>query len=391
MTAFVEAVVDNEPDQLEEEVVEGIEAAFEDWSYSPANLDYWLIKAFVRISSLVRDQAAVLSRAAFKKFGETIVKMPPILAAPATVTSTWTMIDDLGHEIPDGTLVRIPVSGDKELGFKTVGAVVVKPGDTETAEGEVLLEAVKPGEVYNKLTENARLDTALSFVLEGSIELTEATKGGVDEEEEDAYLVRLTESLQLLSLSLIVQRDFEIDARAISGVARALCLPAYNLKEEKAAALCVTVIPIDEEGKALSAEKQEELQARQQAKVPDEVLVFVGESTYTGVDAETKVEVLPGYDGPSVVEAVEARLGEYFSPANWGLPANGDSSNSSGWDNKLTVYYLEVVSEIDRVPGVARVVSLKIAEAGKALGTVDVALEGIAALAEPGKITVSAS
>src|SRR4249919_3080464 len=147
MTAFVEAVVDNEPDQLEEEVVEGIEAAFEDWSYSPANLDYWLIKAFVRISSLVRDQAAVLSRAAFKKFGETIVKMPPILAAPATVTSTWTMIDDLGHEIPDGTLVRIPVSGDKELGFKTVGAVVVKPGDTETAEGEVLLEAVKPGEV----------------------------------------------------------------------------------------------------------------------------------------------------------------------------------------------------------------------------------------------------
>jgi len=389
VSIFTEALIDNDPEALEESVNEQIEAAFEGWTPAEGALETWLTKAYARIAELVRDQVAVITKGAFKKFGETIVGVPPILAAPATATSTWTMVDAAGYSIPAETLVAIAVSGNEKLGFQTVAEVMVEAGKTATEAGEVVLQAVEAGEDANNLTEDPVLIDSLSYVSE--IALVEETKGGVDEEDEDTYLNRLTEALQLLSLSLIVQRDFEIDARAISGIARAVCLPAWDGKEEDAAPLQVTVIGIDAEGKALSAGKKEELQERQQAKVPDEVIVHTADPAYTSIDVEAEVEVLPGYDGPTVVEAVEARLAGYLSPEAWGLPATGDASNSSAWENKLKVYFLEVVSEVDRVAGVSRVIALKIAETGKALGTADVSLKGIVPLAEAGELKVTAA
>jgi hypothetical protein len=384
---FTEALIDNDPSTLEQGVIEEIEAAFEEWEPAAGNLDSWLIKAFARIASTVRDQAAVTSAALFKKFGETIVSVPPILAAPATATSTWVLVDNSGYTIPAGTEVSIAGSGDESFAFRVVADVTVEPGKTETEEGEVVLEAIEPGEAANGLTAAPDPISAISFV--ESVALVGATSGGVDEEDEDAYLERLTEALQLLSLSLIVQRDFEIDARAIAGIARALCIPGYNAEKAKEEPLAVTVIPVDENGAKLSAPVKEELQERQEAKVPSGVLNFVADPTYTKIDVETKVTALPGFDPEAVKAAVEARLAEYLNPANWGLPTFGDTS-STGWVNQTTVYLNELISEVDRVQGVGRVVSLKLAKGGGSKEAKDVALEGIAPLTEAGTLTVTA-
>jgi hypothetical protein len=347
-----------------------------------------MIKAFARISSTVREQAAETSAAAFKRFGETIANVPPILAAPASVTSTWTMVDTAGYTIPAGTQVAILKSGDESLGFEVVEAVTVAPGSSVTTAGQVVLRAVEPGEAGNGLTAVPVLIDALAFVQ--SIALVGATSGGVDEEEEDAYLSRLTEELQLLSLSLIVQRDFEIDARSVAGIARALAIPGYKVStSEEGKALFVGVFVVDANGAKLSAEAKTALQVRQQAKVPSGVTVEIGDPTYQGIIVEAKAVAKTGFTTASVKAAIEARLNEYLSPKTWGVSTLGDASSSSSWVNAKTVYRNELISVVDQVAGVERVVTLKLAKFGSGLEEKDVAISGAAPLTEPKTLTVT--
>ena len=384
-STFTEAVIENDPTVLEQTVIEELEAAFEGWEPAEGNLEVWIIKAFARIASTVREQAASTSVALFKRFGEAIVNVPPIQAAPATVESLWTMVDNAGYTIPVGTQVAIAASGDLSLGFITAKEITVAPGSTTAS---VPLEAVESGAEGNGLTADPSLIDALAFV--ESIELEGTTANGVDEEDEDDYLDRLVEDLQLLSLSPIADRDFEIDARSVPGIARAKCIEAYNADEEKEEALCVSVYPVDEDGAKLSSGVKEELQKRQEAKVPSGVNVFVDDPTYTKLDVTAAVVVKTGFDKTTVIAAVESRLAEYFDPAKWGVPSQGDASTSSGWENRTTVYRFELISELYRVGGVDRVKSLELAKHGSALGTADVALTGVVPLTEAGDIEITA-
>jgi hypothetical protein len=391
VSSFVAAITEDDATLLEADIYELLQAKFEGWEPAEGNLEVWLTKAYVRLASTVRDQAAETSAAIFKKFGETIISLPPTTAVPASVTSTWIMVDDAGYTIDAGTKVAIPVAGDDSRAFEVVEAVTIPPGSNATADGEVLLRSVNPGAADNGLSADADpIDSTPATSAVELIELDGVTSGGVDEEEEDEYLERLKEHLQLISTSLVIASDFEIDTRAWPGVARDKCVPGYN-PEDKTTDNPLTVcnFPIDLAGEPLSAPVRAEITAHHEASVPSGVDIFVVEPDYTEVDVTVKVAVEVGYDPSTVVAAVEARLNEYLSPANWGLPKVGDGA-AVGWDNVLKVYFLELVSEVDRVGGVNRVVSLQLAEHGDPPGTADVSLAGVAPLARPGDIEVSA-
>lgn len=383
MAEFVAIESDVTAADLEQEVKEALEAAFEGLTFPEGDLLDWLIKIFSRLGQEVTEQASALSKAAFKRFGEAVVSVPPVQAAPASVTSVWTMIDASGYTIPAGTQVAIEASGDESIGFETTEEVTIPP---ESTKAEVPLQAIEPGEDGNGLTADPQLIDALSYVSSITLE-GETTSGGVDEEEEDDYLDRLVETLRLLSLSLIVADDFEIDARAVSGIARCKAIEAYNAEAEEEEALAVSVFPIDENGEALSEAVKEELAERQQAKIPSGTVLYVADPTYTEIDVTATVTIQSGFDPATVLAAVQERLEAYLDPANWGTPSQGDESGS-GWDNRTTVYYFELVSEIDRVAGVDRVASLKVAKHEEALGEADVELPGKVPLTQPGTLSV---
>lgn len=350
MSAYVGAVVEFDAATIEQQVTEDLESKFEGWSPARGSLAAWLIKANARIKSIILGQAGTITRAAYKKLGETIAKAPPILAAPASVTSTWVFTDTEGHMIENGTEVEIAISGDETAGFRVVGDVEVPPGESSTAVGGVVLQAIEPGAARNGLSADPVLISALSLPID-SISLEGVTSGGVDEEDEDAYLDRLTEKLQTLSLSLILPRDFEINARDIAGVAFALCVPAYNYETKSEEPLAVTVIGRDAAGASLSAPVKEELQESQEAQLLSGVKYFVGDPTHTKVDVFASATALAGFEPAAVEAAVDAQLAEYLASANWGL-------SSTGWVNRTTVYFNELIAEVDRVTGVDRVVSL---------------------------------
>ena len=381
--SFVALESEVDASSLEQEALETLEAAFAGWTPAQGDPEVWLTKAFARIASGVFIQASELSTAAFRRFGESVVNVPPIQAAPATVDAKFTMVDNAGYTVPQGTQVNIEASGDLSLGFVTAEAGVVAPGSTTVVIG---LEAVEPGEQGNGLTADPVLSDALAFVKE--IESEGTTADGVDEEEEDAYLDRLVEALQLLSLSLIVGRDFEIDARAVAGIAQAKCIEAYNAEKGEAEALAVSVYVVDADNAKLSEGVKDELQERQQEKVPSGVNVYVADASYQKVKVKTTFKVLDGFDPEAVEAAVTARLDEYFE--TWGIPTTGDASTSGGWVNKTTVYRFELISEVDRVAGVDRVVTLELAKEGSGFGTTDVSMTGAVTLTEAGAFTVEA-
>jgi hypothetical protein len=387
MSVFVTTNEEVDAAVLEQETNEAVEAALEGWQPAEGDLLTWANKTFSRIGASVFGQAATMERGAFKRFGEAIVSVPPVQAAPATVESIWELVDNKGgYEIEDGATVTVEASGARAVGFKVVGTVVVPIGSTKVS---VLLEAVEPGGASNGLTGTASLSKSYSFVVEpGGIELIGESANGVDEEEEDVYLDRLVETTRLLSLSLIVGSDFEIDARAVPSIARAKCIEAYNAEAAAEEALHVSVYPIDEAGLALGSPVKAALKERQEGKVPSGVKVHIVDPAYTQVDVTATIVVQPGFDPATVIAAVEARLAEYFSPAKWGVPTQGDSG--SGWENRTSVYRFELISEIDRVGGMERVVTLKLAKHGDALSTAEeLVLTGVAPLTKAGTFAIT--
>jgi hypothetical protein len=390
-TPFVDLFTETSAASIEDEMFAAFEDAFEGWAPADGNLEVWIAKAFARVASGLFDLASIVSRSAFKTFGETIVNVPPVLAAPATVQSTWQAIDTAGHKIPAGTEVTI-VEGDDSYGFRTVAEVVIPAGKSATAAGEVLLEAAQPGGEYNGLTTDPTLSTSLSAIEPEGITLVGVTSGGVDEESEDAYLTRLTEELQTLTLSAVLPRDYAILARRVAGVARATALDNYDAEEDKEGVpLVLSVAVVDAAGGALAAPVKAEVKALLEERSLTNITTFVIDPTFTKVGAKVKVVIAPGFDETATLAAAAAKLADYLSPAKWGIPQTGDPGNFAGWANVPSVFLNEVMVAADGVRGVERVVSVELSKNAGALGKADVELDGPAPLAEAGTILVTAA
>lgn len=376
-TAFTELFVEKDVSVIEGEILEGIEAAFEDWHPAAGDLEFWLIKGFARIASAVFDVASIVTRAAFKTFGQTIVSVPPILAAPATVESTWEAIDEAGHKIPAGTEVTI-VEGDESYGFRTVADVEIPAGKSKTDPGEVLLEAVLPGTSHNGLSAAPALKTSLAAIKLDGIVLTGISAGGVDEESEDDYLNRLVEELQTLTMSAVVIRDYEILARRVPEVAYATALDNYDPDlDEFGKPLVVSVAVADVAKNDLTEGSKAKVKAELEARSLSNIVTHVIDYTSTSVGAKVKITVRPGYEEAATVAAAEARLLDYLSPA-------------PDPENELFVYINEIIPVVDQVAGVGRVLSVELSKNGGAFGKADIELDGPAALVKAGTVEVTA-
>src|SRR5690606_38714353 len=114
----------------------------------------------------------------------------------------------------------------------------------------------------------------------GAITLTGPTSGGVDAEDEDAYIERLVEEMQIKTRSAVIPRDYAIIARRIPGVARATVLDNYDAEAEEAEVpLVVSVAVVDAEGNPLAEGVRDQVRAELEARSLTNVKVFVIDPT----------------------------------------------------------------------------------------------------------------
>lgn len=287
-----------------------------------------------------------------------------------TSTVTFTMIDDTGYSLPAGVRVAVPMGGDEEsLVFATTVAAEVAPGAltvTVPVMGTVATAAVNG---YPASTVIELLDAVSSV---SAVELAGPIGGGAGEESDVDWFARGVNRFARLTETLVLPSHFVAAALEHPAVERAFVVDNYNPDVagghvgDHPGHVAVAVYG---DGAAVPSWVKDELLADFSRKVLANLEVHIIDPTLTPVDVDITVVLNPGVDAAATLAAAEAAVAEYLSPSTW------------GWSS--TVWRNELISLVDGVPGVSRVVAVF-------APTVDQVIGGVAPLASPGTISVLA-
>jgi hypothetical protein len=389
--SFIELPVEFDGAALKATIYASMEERFPGWEPNPNSPEVAIIDELVdRLSVPLGQLAADVAAEIFYSYGEKIVKVQPIAATPATVKSTWVMVDAAGYEIKAGTQVNVATSGNTGEGFRVVSAVEVPPSSSETAEGEVLLEAIEPGTAANGLDGDAKPEDTLNFV--DSITLVGESTGGEEAEDAETYLSRLAETMETLAPRPIIPRDVEILARNVPGVFRALALDLFdpetddpNDQETWDSERTTSVAVCDSEGEPCSVPVKEAVEADLSAKREANFRFFVLDPDYTVIAAKYQIVAKDGFDQATEEANAAAAIASFLAPNLFGVDA---SSDVRSWNDQRVVRYQDLVTVLNNLQGVDHYTELKIGKEGGELGEADVPLEGAAPLTKPGAIEV---
>lgn len=140
-----------------------------------------------------------------------------------------------------------------------------------------------------------------------------------------------------------------------AGAAVAVTTPEAGVSENDDAERALTVAVRAADGQPVDSDTKAEADALLQSQREENFLVYIIDPTYTNVTAAFTFVPRPGYDPVDVKTRAQAAVLEYLSPAQWGLPPEGDDVV---WETGNDVIYVnEIISTVDLVPGVRRVVS----------------------------------
>lgn len=365
-------VITARPSALADLAKQYLENVWPGWSGEATTLDVRMLDAFAEVASEQAEVAIAITTAVYRRLGP-LVGVPALEASPATASALFTVSDTAGHTIEEGTVIGLRDTNGVLRGFELIADLVIAPA---SSSGSGTVQALELGIASNGLLGAAELVEVPSFVTAASVAV--ASSGGVDAEDDDTYLTRLTETLRLLSPRPILANDFAVLARSVPGVYRAAAIDGYNpntgtFNNERT----VAVAAVDAAGAAVSAGVEAEIDALLQAEREVNFLVFVADPTYTILDVSVTVKAEPGVDTVDLDSRVTAAIVGYLSPATWGMPESG-----LGWSNQTTVYEYELAAVINNVEGVDRIEpgTLQLAVHGSPLSAQDVALTGAFAL-----------
>lgn len=368
MAVYIQIPNPRTPDEIAAAVFADLRTRFSGYVPNSGALATILTETFAREGGELWQLTSTMEDSAFRAFGPR-VGIDPIAATNASAPSTWTMVDDAGYTISAGTQVGIRVAGDTLIPFRTLNEVTVPPGSTATAAGEVVIVAIDAGAAGSGL---GGIGVALELLdpldfVQAAV-LTQITTGGVDAESDTDFMDRLTGEYRLLTRRPILPGDFEILARRIGGVDRALALDGYNPDDETFDnERMIALVVVDASGQPVTSAVKTAVDDLLQSEREVNFVVNVIDATYTTIDAAAAFTIYAGYSGAEVAGRVVAALTSYLSPANWGRPRIGDQHT---WLNVTTVRYLELAQIVNNVEGVDYVTSLLFAAAAHKAYTV---------------------
>lgn len=390
MAEYVHAPIETDPDALADDATAWLEERVPGWEASAGALEVVLVEAVARMAAEVRDVASDVPPAIFRWFGANLAGLPPIEAAPAIASTTWTAPDAAGYTVEDGFSVGLRTAGDELLRFVVDGGPYeIPPGTTEVVGVAVVAE--QEGSAWSGLgAPGAPLEVIDAGPASFDVALVAPTAGGVDDESDDAYLARLREELRLQSPRPILPADFEVLAKRVPGVERALALDLYKPADqpnpgdpaEAGRERSVTVAVADAAGEAVPALEPQVRDLLQSMRETSFEVWVIG-PTYTPVDVTWAAVAWPGWDPADVEARGDAAVAEYLDPALWGAPPRGETRP---WVFDDRVRLGELYEVLNRVDGLHHVTALTFARSGDPLAAADVVLAGPAPLPRAGAI-----
>jgi uncharacterized phage protein gp47/JayE len=361
MPTYITVPFDTDPETLIDEAIAFIQDRVDGWQPADGNLDYWLIQIMSSEAAELMDVASTVPDSIFRVFGSQLMGINPVEESHATAYTTWTVVDNQGYVIPNGTQVGIRSITSELMPFLTFTDVIIPPGNTTTAVGEVLIEAIEAGEASSGLggiDVSIELLDPLAFVTD--VSLTDVTSGGVDAEDDSTYLDRLTAKLTTMAPRPILPNDFSVLAREVPGIFRAVTIDGYNpagagtFNNER----MVTVAAQDEAGANIPTTTKTDLANYLDGLREINFVVNVMDPKRTNVTVTYDLSVLQQFDPAAVLAGTQQSVTDFLSPVFWGAePALGDPLR---WDDTTTLRINELIATLDRTEGVRYVSNVKI-------------------------------
>ena len=360
---------DRLPYELVERALEDAAVKFPEWEPRENNTEMVLIEV---LATVVAEMVFAVNRVP-GAVTEVLIRLFDIerdLGTAPTTTVTFNLADTLGHTIPAGTRVRLDLGGSAGvIDLLTDVQAVAAAGQTSVtvaATGSTATAAANGTPAGTPLS----LESAIPYV--DSVVLATAVLAGADPEDETSWRDRAVKRFSRLTSTLVLPEHFTADANEWPTVARATTLDLYDPDAGSGTPGDhpghVTVAVIGSGGALLSAQDKTDLETDLETKTLANLDVHVIDPTVTAVDVTVDVVRKTSHTDQQVSDNITAALGAYLNPDAW------------DWD--ATVYRNELIALLDGVDGVERVVDITV-PAG------DVALTGVAPLADVGTVTVT--
>jgi Baseplate J-like protein len=294
-----------------------------------------------------------------------VTSQTPNYAYPAGSTVSGTVV----YTIDAGTQFSMSLAG-APIGFASTSLVTVDSG----ASVNLSVSAISPGIASNGAGNPAALISPITWV--SSVTAVTNASGGVDVEDDDAYLARLAQLLQTMALRPITANDYATVSQNFTPapgtdqqeVGRATAIDGYDptsntYNNEREVTVCVA----DANGNPLNTDTMYGIGGSSSniITIPglwgvagwleslreQNFIVNVVAPNYTQIYCAVTVICVPGYIPTAVQSAIQTNLLTYLSPPNFALPVN----SITGWQNSQVVYLSVVQSVIQQTSGVQAV------------------------------------
>jgi hypothetical protein len=368
-----------DPNELAQGTFDVIRETFPNYEPSEGQLATLVVTALTLRASQINDLANMIPRSIFRYYGTTVLQFPPNAGETAEASLTIFTRGTAGYTVPAETeFVLTDPSTDDDHVFFLVNDASVPVGQSSV---NVTVVARDDGTQANNIgNATVQIVDSLDYVL--SVAQVGFSAGGLDEEDDDDYLDRLTARVSL-PVRPVWASDFAALVRVqFPQIYRAAFIDNFIPPSTYNAERAVAGLILDADGNDLSLTIGDLVVDYLATQREWGFIVNIMTAVYTLVDVTFAFIPLPGYDPNDVRSRAVAAMDTYLSPATWGAPDNAGRE----FMYKPTIYLWEIVTVLNNVMGLDRLTTLTIGKNDGTQSTADLTLDGSIPITRPGNI-----
>ena len=344
ITQYTNLVIyDKDPQDIVDAALVVLQARLPEWTPSETNIEFALLEA---MALEVAETIYTINRLP-EVMVETLLALYEIerdQGVAPSVTIEFTMADNAGYTIDEGTEVSISISASENLSFFTDSDLVIAPGNTTGTKTATAIE--------NTISANGvAIGTSCELVdaIEAveSIETTTVIAGGEAPEDDTTFLTRGIQRLQRLTDTLVIPEHFSQYALEKTYVTRAYAIDNYNSEAGSGVPGDhdghITVV-VYGDGANVSNGNKALLLAELDDNASGNLGVHLLNPTINTVNVAIAVKKVDAYTTGAIQTAVQTALTAYL--------------NTATWDWSGTVRRNELITLVSNITGVDYVVSL---------------------------------
>jgi hypothetical protein len=387
MSDYIIEPLDTDVESIFQDFVDYVRSYYPDWNPSEAQLDVIIARFYAQQTATVADMASRVQRSIYRYMGASLLNIPPIEGAAAVATVSFHVMDDLAHTMEVGTQLGLTdANGDLHM-FQTTVDMVSPANAVEWPSVEA--QAVDLGADANNLSGAVQLMELFDWIDDAQVVGT--SSGGADAEEDDVYIQRLTDNMQIPRRPTIAD-DVVVMARNVPGVWRAAAIDNYRSTGAGTYATdmedSIALSAIDENGIEISGAIRNQLVAYIQSNLRQNFILNWVSPVYHTINITYKAHgyQVPGYDTAAIKSEIDASFARLLDPAISGQKT-AEQPISRNWTPVRVIRFLDLTTVVENNRQVDYTETLTFNIDGGTDDKNDKPLTGVFPLTRPGVFT----